>query len=182
MTDKALALADDGTAVGKPTRPRLQSVTVNKGKLTIAGSQAEHDLMDQALGSDSTDFQTYCLAQLLNILPEKDSKDYTFAVNAALVMLQAINPKDELEAMLAVQMVASNHMALLTTRKAVHSPTGEACQANGNMATKFSRTFVAQLEALGKHRRGGKQIVEHVHVNAGGQAVIANTVNTGRGA
>jgi hypothetical protein len=50
---------------------------------------------------------------------------------------------------------------------------------NGNLATKFSRTFTAQLEALDRHRRGGKQIVEHVHVNDGGQAVFANNVTTG---
>jgi len=49
------------------------------------------------------------------------------------------------------------------------------------MANKFLRTFTTQMEALSRLRRGGKQIVEHVHINAGGQAVIAGTVNTGGG-
>ena len=72
-------------------------------------------------------------------------------------------------------------MALMSTRRTTHAQTIVSRQLNGNLATKFSRTFVAQMEALSKHRRGGKQIVEHVHVNEGGQAVIANTVNTGGG-
>src|SRR3712207_9415284 len=38
----------------------------------------------------------------------------------------------------------------------------------------FQRTFVQQVETLAKLRRGGEQkvTVEHVHVHAGGQAVV----------
>ena len=49
------------------------------------------------------------------------------------------------------------------------------------MANKFMRTFTSQVEALAKLRRGGEQIVKHVYVQEGGQAVIAGTVNTGGG-
>jgi hypothetical protein len=188
MTKKAIAnVPSEGALENNQTqsseaRPRLQSVTAENGVLQLSGTKAEHEWIDQAFGSVSPDFQGYCLSQLVNIMPEKGSTDYTIAMNAALAMLSAINPQDELEAMLAVQMVASNHLALMSTRRATHTDLIASRQLNGNLATKFSRTFVAQLEALGKHRRGGKQIVEHVHVNEGGQAVIANTVNTGRGA
>src|SRR3546814_6508641 len=42
------------------------------------------------------------------------------------------------------------------------------------------RTFTAQIEALTKLRRGGEQVVRHIHVdNRGGQAVITETVQTG---
>jgi hypothetical protein len=162
-------------------RPRLRSVSVKNGVLTLEGTKAEHAWIDRALGSESADFQSYCVRNLINILPEIDEDEYTLTLNAALCMLSAIDPKNELEAMLAVQMVASNHMALMSTRRAAHAQTIDSRQLNGNLATKFSRTFVAQMEALPRHRRGGKQIVEHVHVNEGGQAVIANTVTTGRG-
>jgi len=42
------------------------------------------------------------------------------------------------------------------------------------------RTFIAQIEALKKYRTAGRQkmIVEHVHVNEGGQAIVG-TVNQG---
>jgi hypothetical protein len=43
-----------------------------------------------------------------------------------------------------------------------------------NLATKLQRTFVAQVEALRKLRRGREQkvTVEHVHVHGGGQAIV----------
>ena len=158
---------------------RLKSVTVQNGAVVLEGSDAAQHRVLEAFGSDSREFQTYCLHHLLNLLPE--GEDYTLPVNSAVAMLAAISPKDELEAMLAVQMVASNHMSMLSMRRCANSETLESRQMNGNLATKFSRTFNSQMEALDRHRRGGKQIVEHVHVNAGGQAVIAGTVTTGRG-
>src|SRR4051794_3436658 len=51
-------------------------------------------------------------------------------------------------------------------------------EANGNMATKFLRTFAVQMETLARVRRGGKQkvIVEHVHVYPGGKAAVGTFV------
>jgi hypothetical protein len=51
---------------------------------------------------------------------------------------------------------------------------------NVNQAAKMMRVFVAQMEALKKYRTGGQQkmIVEHVHVNEGGQAIVG-TINQG---
>ena len=49
-----------------------------------------------------------------------------------------------------------------------------------NVATKSLRTFAVQMEALKKYRTGDQQkmVVEHVHVNEGGQAIVG-TVNQG---
>jgi hypothetical protein len=43
-----------------------------------------------------------------------------------------------------------------------------------NQANKLSRTYAALVEALNRHRDKGQQkvTVEHVHVHAGGQAVV----------
>ena len=57
--------------------------------------------------------------------------------------------------------------------------TQKSCLDFGNLATKLSRTFTAQLKALADHRRGGEQVVRHIHVYQGGQAVVAETVNVG---
>lgn len=181
MTDNASvpAAPENKITADIAAAPRLESVKVVDGRLTLAGSEAEHALVDQAFGSGSTDFQSYCLKQLVMILPEQKQEDFTLDVNAALVMLSAISPRDALEGMLAVQMVASHHMSLLAMRRTKNASMLPQYEANGNLANKFARTFAAQVEALNRHRRGGKQIVEHVHINAGGQAVIAGTVNTG---
>jgi hypothetical protein len=45
---------------------------------------------------------------------------------------------------------------------------------NLSQANKLSRTYATLLEALNRHRGKGQQkvTVEHVHVHAGGQAVV----------
>ena len=48
-----------------------------------------------------------------------------------------------------------------------------------NIATKMQRTFTAQIKALSDWRRRGEQVVRHIHVGNGGQAVVAETVNVG---
>src|SRR4029078_12707842 len=47
-------------------------------------------------------------------------------------------------------------------------------------ANKLSRTYASLLEALNRHRGKGQQkvTVEHVHVHAGGQAIVG-AVDTG---
>ena len=49
---------------------------------------------------------------------------------------------------------------------------------------KLMRTFTAQMEALRKHRHGGKQTVtvQHVNVEDGGQAIVGTVEAGGRGA
>jgi hypothetical protein len=188
MTDKTVPAAAEMfpmAAVGPewPERPRVRTAKNESGTLTLEGSLSEHEGVAAALASSSLDFQSYCIAQLLGILPPKGTEDFAHHLNAALAMLSAIAPKDELEAMLAVQIIASNHAALEMTGRCIRTDRVDFKATYGNLATKFQRTQIAQVEALDRHRRGGKQIVEHVHVNAGGQAVIAGTVNTGgRGA
>ena len=168
------------TAAGK----RMQKVCIEEGALILKGTEEAQDRVGAAFGSEDREWQTYCISHLMTVLPEKateETNDFTLPINAAVEMLSAIAPRDALEAALAVNMVLSNHMSAVMMRGTKGAPTVQSLQANGNLATKFSRTFIAQLEALDRHRRGGKQIVEHVHVNAGGQAVIANSVTTGGG-
>ena len=54
---------------------------------------------------------------------------------------------------------------------------------NLNQANKLSRTFATLLEALNRHRGKGQQkvTVEHVHVHAGGQAVVGMVETPGGG-
>jgi hypothetical protein len=51
----------------------------------------------------------------------------------------------------------------------------------GNLTNKFMRTYTLQVEALTRKRRKGEQNirVKHVHVYAGGQAVVGNVRHRG---
>jgi hypothetical protein len=59
-------------------------------------------------------------------------------------------------------------------RAMLKSQNPEGVTENVNRATKLLRTFTAQVETLNKYRTKGQQkvTVEHVQVNAGGQAVV----------
>jgi hypothetical protein len=60
----------------------------------------------------------------------------------------------------------------------------EARRENLSQANKLSRTYAVLLDALNRHRGKGQQkvTVEHVHVHAGGQAVVGTIEAPGGGA
>jgi hypothetical protein len=59
-------------------------------------------------------------------------------------------------------------------RAMIGEQTFEGRRENLAQANKLSRTYATLLEALNRHRGKGQQkvTVEHVHVHAGGQAVV----------
>ena len=113
--------------------------------------------------------------QQVEMVVNPSGKDRTLYYNTIVPLLRAIAPADELETMLAVQMVGVHYMAMTMMRRAMYSDqTIEGVDKNVNRVTKLTRTFIAQMEVLNRHRGKGQQkmTVEHVHIGAGAQAVI----------
>jgi hypothetical protein len=95
-----------------------------------------------------------------------------------------IAPKDELEGMMAAQLLAAHNAAMECYRRAMYSEqTFEGRRENLNQANKLSRSSALLLEALNRHRGKGQQkvTVEHVTVNAGGQAIVGAVATPGGG-
>ncbi|MCK5516606.1 MAG: hypothetical protein KAI39_07010 [Desulfobulbaceae bacterium] len=136
-------------------------------------------------GSSDIDTCTYFLNQLGPVLhPTDEIQKSMNGVNQTLPIIRAIAPQDELEGMLAVQMVGIHTMSMEMMKRAmVSGQTVEGVNYNVNRVTKLSRTFIAQMEALNKHRGKGKQkiTVEHITVNEGGQAIVGNVEHGGGG-
>jgi hypothetical protein len=99
------------------------------------------------------------------------------AMNAALSMIEAAAPKDEIEAALAIQM-SCTHAAAMSLLARLDAPfvSERRVAAFGSAASRLLRAFAMQVEVLRRLRHGGHQHVrvEHVHINDGGQAVIGN--------
>lgn len=131
-----------------------------------------------ALGTRSDAVVDTILGKLMSIW-QGDGGVTAHRYDAAIAILEAAQPENELEGMLVVQMIAANDAALRATALFTKSETVEQIAAGANLANKFMRTYVAQMEALTKLRRGGEQIVKYVHVHEGGQAVVAGTINQG---
>ena len=103
-------------------------------------------------------------------------------MSATVAALIGIAPKDELEGMMAAQLIAAHNAAMECYRRAmIGEQTFEGRRENLAQANKLSRTYAALLEALNRHRGKGQQkvTVEHVHVHAGGQAVVGVVETTG---
>ena len=90
--------------------------------------------------------------------------------------LAGINPRDQIEGMLAVQMIATHHATMDCFRIVAQNGHTDIINQMSSCANKLSRTFMMQMEALNRYRGKGQQkmTVEHVHINSGGQAIIGN--------
>jgi hypothetical protein len=166
-----------GKKTAKETKP--STVVANdpddlKGTLKkIGGSRSDH--WNNILAN-----QTVQALWLKHSDPETRDKQYSATV-AALI---GIAPKDELEGMMAAQLVAAHNAAMECYRRAmIGEQTFEGRRENLAQANKLSRTYATLLEALNRHRGKGQQkvTVEHVHVHSGGQAVVGVVGTPGGG-
>lgn len=103
-------------------------------------------------------------------------------IAGAIRAFTGVRPADEVEGMLAAQLVALHSAGMECLRRAAITGQPEhSRQHNLSSGTKLLRSFSLTLEALNKHRGKGQQVVrvEHVQVNAGGQAIIGNVSHGG---
>lgn len=97
-------------------------------------------------------------------------------------MFAEIEPRDAIEAMLVAQMTAT-HVAMtqLSARMSYQSSSQirESCERS---MTRLSRTYLAQMDALKKHRAKAQQVVrvERVNVESGAQAIVGDVTTRGR--
>jgi hypothetical protein len=167
-------------------RPEAKFVREQDGEktnLTIKAADEQDEklhgvAMMEAFGTRSVPFLNDTLDNINRVL-SRSGIPTEQQYNGALAILAAVEPQNELEATLASQMVAANECAFRCMQGMLGSDWADHHKMYGEMANKFMRTFTAQVEALAKLRRGGEQVVKHVYVQEGGQAVIAGTVNTG---
>src|SRR5262245_24116486 len=139
-------------------------------------------------GSMSDDWNNILANQAINALwrwkgadPEDVRRERAAAVDAMI----GIAPRDELEGMMAAQLIACHNASMECYRRAMlREQPLEAWREQLNQANKLSRTYASLLETLNRHRGKGAQkvTVEHVHVHEGGQAIVGNVETPGGGA
>ncbi|WP_179699200.1 hypothetical protein [Methylobacterium sp.] len=138
--------------------------------------------LNQAFGTGSCDFQQQQLGRLMAIVRSKQGETPDeLQTNSVIAAVAAVEPQNEVEGMLAVQMAATHEVAMEMLSRAKVAGSTEHLERYGTLATKLLRTYTTQIEALSKLRRGGAQkvTVEHVHVYEGGQAIVGNVNGNG---
>lgn len=170
------------------TRPSAR-IRVAKSKEGVSNCPDHVDLatgtvnLMNALGTASLPFMNGLLNQITNVASQGSEPDEA-SINFMLSVVDGIEPRDEIEAMLASQMAAV-HLATMTfARRLAHVQNIPQQDAAERAFNKLARTFTTQVEALKRYRSDGKQTVrvERVTVEAGGQAVVgAVSLPRGRG-
>ncbi len=168
-----------------PPAPRMK-ILQKGGAPQISPDHPEpalgHVLLMEALGITELDFLDGFLGQLANAGTQGPKVDER-GLNFMLAMVKGVEPKDQVEAMLAAQMAAV-HMATMTfARRLAHVDNIPQQDAAERAFNKLARTFAVQVEALKRYRSKGEQkiVVERVMVNEGGQAIVGSVTHGGRG-
>ena len=172
--------------------PRLRICRTESGQVTelILNEAADVDALRAALlsafGTTELVIAEALFEQILNALhtdPEKPLDDAT--ANLVLALLHRIHPRDELEAMLACQMVVAHVAAMDASRRALHVEQSAGGRiAYLTLSRKLMSLFTAQMDALNRYRGKGttqKIVIERVLVASGAQAIVGAVASGGRG-
>ena len=136
-------------------------------------------------GSQSDPWNNMLANQAISTLwTAKDAETRSRQYTATVAALVGIGPKDEIEGMIAAQLIAAHYAAMECYRRAMGSDqTFEGRHENLRQATKLSRASAALVDTLNRHRGKGQQkvTVEHVHVHSGGQAIVGTVERSSPG-
>jgi hypothetical protein len=166
------------STTGEPNQ-KLTSTTVE----VVANERAESQIYG---GSNCHNWNERIANQVGNSLwtpvGSKYSDSHIDALSGSAGALVGISPRDTLEGMAAAQLIAAHEAVMECHRRAMlPNQSFEGREASLSQANKLSRTWATLLDARNKHRGKGQQrmTVEHVHVHAGGQAVVGTVEGGG---
>ena len=168
----------------KPVKKDKTSLSVSERQELEVIVKSTNDVIYETVGllaGSNKDVKLY--GKMVYNQLKKSCRDYDLSkegigdtVIKIFTELAGINPKDQIEGMLAVQMIATHHATMDCFRIVAQNGHIDIINQMSSCANKLSRTFMMQMEALNRYRGKGQQkmTVEHVHINSGGQAIIGN--------
>lgn len=170
----------------RPPAPRMKVLRLD-GKIVL---EPDHPslgvgtvLVMESVGTTNADFAHGLIGQLLNAGTQGKKADES-ALNFMLSMVRGVEPRDQVEAMLAAQMATIHNATMTFARRLAHVENIPQQDSAERALNKLARTFAAQVEALKRYRSKGEQTVrvERVTINEGGQAIVGNVRHGGEGA
>jgi hypothetical protein len=132
----------------------------------------------EATGTDDPELSQRLLNQIYETLwmpADLSEEERVRRVRAAIAAMRGIKPQDEVEGMLATQMVATHAAAMECLRRSmIQEQTFVGRESSLRHAAKLLSIFAKQLETLNRNRGKGQQkmTIEHVNVAPGGQAMV----------
>jgi hypothetical protein len=152
--------------------------------VTVDASTNTVNVPGPIFGTKNEDLTRALVEQVVNVTLNSAGKHDVENSKYAVAAIHGIGPKDELEGLLAVQMIGIHSLAMEYMKRASwEGLTKDGIDTNVNRAIKLAHTFTAQMEALSRHRGkvGEKIVMRDVNVNEGGQAIVGPVSHEGRG-
>jgi hypothetical protein len=167
---------DGGHARKAPPRVRKPSPLHDQYLAPTPDLEGHRARLREAFGKTMSDeFVDVMLGKVVEALkPSPYDKLEESIFNATLAIIDSMQCRSELEALLAVEIIATGFSGLRFLRQSHKNMTEEYISVYGNYANKLLRLQLDLMQALDRHRRGHKQTVEvrHVHVHSGAQGVV----------
>ena len=130
----------------------------------------------RAFGTKEPDFVHGLIHQIASAGSKGRNPDEA-GIKFMLAAFKGIEPRDQIEAMLAAQMVAVHVATMRFANRLGHAETLQEQDSAERTFNKLARTFAAQVEALQRYRAGSEERVivqQNVSVGDGGQAIVGN--------
>jgi len=164
----------------KTPRVKVEGTALSLGHANPIFGQTQ---LMAVLATGEVDFFWQILSQLASV-SVRDGKAHEGDLNFMVDVIKGIQPRDQLETMLAAQMAVVHLLTMDMAGRLKVSDTLAQQDITERALNKLARTFAVQLEALKRYRTGGEQkvTVEHVTVNEGGKAIVGNVAHGGQGA
>lgn len=172
-----------GTKAAKPARAALRLTAMPGEPLEISPPHADAKgwgaHVCDTFGTSSTAFADQALNRVLTVVRGRgDAAPTQTEANAALAIMGAIAPSDELEAAIGEQFIAAHSLTMDLFAKAKHADLMPKLESYTTLANKTARTAATLVEALAKLRSGGKQTHEVRYVYVNGPAVFGDYAQT----
>jgi hypothetical protein len=183
----ALILTSDGSENVSDERkapPRVRKPSPHNDQCLAPTADLEgyRARLREAFGNTMSDeFVEVILGKLIEALrPSPFDHLEEPTVNAALAIIDSMQPQSELQVLLAVQIIATGFSGLRFLRQSQQHMTAPFIDVYGNYAIKLLRLQAELISVFERYRRGNKQTVEvrHVHIHSGAQGMVG-IVNAG---
>jgi hypothetical protein len=167
-----------GSELDRKVPPRVRKLLPRNDQLKAPTPDLEghRKRLREALGNTLSDeFVDVILGKLVEALrPGLYDQLEEATLNAALATIDSMRPRSELQALLAVQIIATGFAGLRFLRQSHRNMTEDFINVYGNYAIKLLRLQNDLIQTFDRYQRGNKQTVEvrHVHIHPGGQGVV----------
>ena len=159
--------------IAKAEKPRIE---FEHSRNAVVANVPNIQTLLRLFGTEDTRLAKSLLLQAASATGSNAKKTALEGRNFMVAMIEDFAPKDATERLLAMQMAATHAGMMQVIAKMNDSEYLETHEVYERSFNRLARTFTTQVEAFRRHRTGGqsKVTVEHVTVNAGGQAIVGN--------